>query len=185
MQRWSAAHDSALTRLESGIRVARLDNLFATDRLSPAGGVTETRMSLAGVANFVRIYRQQQAAIERQFQDSFTAASKAHGWTPADARPWYARTSRLEDPTLSALTSSLIDEVDSLLGVLDEQAGTYRLTRNAIHFEDPAAAREYMALRERILGTLDSAKVEGGADRPGPMNYLLQAVGSSRLPIGT
>jgi hypothetical protein len=45
MQRWSAAHDSALTRLESGIRVARLDNLFATDRLSPSTGSSRRRSS--------------------------------------------------------------------------------------------------------------------------------------------
>jgi hypothetical protein len=185
LQRWSAAQDSALARLQSGIRVARLDNLFAADRFSPAGGVTETRMSLAGAANFVRIYRQQQAAIDRRFQDSFTAAAKANGWTPAEARTWYARPPRAEDPALASLTSSLIQGVDSLLGVLDAQAGTYRVTRNAIHFEDPAAAREYMSLRERILGTLDSAKAKGGADRPGPMNYLLEAIGSTHLPIGT
>lgn len=185
LQRWSAAQDSVLARLESGMRVARLDNLFASDRFSPAGGVTETRMSLAGAANFVRIYRQQQAAIDRRFQESFAASAKANGWTPAEARTWYARTSRVEDPQLASLTSSLIQGVDSLLGVLDAQAGTYRLTRNAIHFEDPTAAREYMALRERILGTLDSAKAEGGADQPGPMSYLLRAIGSTHLPIGT
>lgn len=184
LQRWSVAQDSALNRLESGMRVARLDNLFATDRLSPAGGVTETRMSLAGVANFVRIYRQQQAAIDRRFQDSFAVAAKANGWTPADAQTWNARRSRLEGPAMAGLTSSLIQGIDSLLGVLDAQAGTYRLTSNAIHFEDPAAAREYMVLRERIAGTLDSAKAEGAADRPGPMGYLLDAIGSTRLPIG-
>jgi hypothetical protein len=185
LQRWAAAQDSALSRLETGIRVARLNNLFATDRFSPAGGVTETRMSLAGASNFVRIYRQQQAAIDRRFQDSFAVAAKSHGWTPAEARTWYARPPRTEDPAIAGLTSSLLQGIDSLLGVLDAQAGTYRLTRNAIHFEDPAAAREYSALREQILGTLDSAKVEGGGDRPGPMNYLLQAIGATHLPMGT
>ena len=51
-------------------------------------------MSLAGVANFVRVYRQQQAAIEREYQDSFAVASKRRGWTPAKVREWYARPSR-------------------------------------------------------------------------------------------
>jgi hypothetical protein len=183
--RWTAAHDSALARLESGVRVARLNQLFAPTRLGPGGGVTETRMSIAGVANFVRIYRLQQAAIERQYQDAFTTTSKARGWTPADVRLWYTRSARTDSPSLAALTTSLIDGIDSLLGVLDAQAGTYAITRNTIRFEDPAAAREYTTLRERILATMDSARVAGGTDHPGPMSYLLEAIGTTRLPIAS
>jgi hypothetical protein len=183
--RWTAAHDSALARLESGVRVARLNQLNAPTRLSPGGGVTETRMSIAGVANFVRIYRLQQAAIERQYQDAFTTTSKARGWTPADVRLWYTRSARTDSPSLAALTTSLIDGIDSLLGVLDAQAGTYAITRNTIRFEDPAAAREYTTLRERILATMDSARVAGGTDHPGPMSYLLEAIGTTRLPIAS
>jgi hypothetical protein len=183
--RWAAAHDSALARLQSGVRVARLNQLFASSRLTPGDGVTETRMSLAGVANFVRIYRQQQAAIERQYQDSFTATAKSKGWSPADVRQWYAKPSRTDSPTAATLTSTLIEGIDSLLGVLDAQAGTYAVTKNTIRFEDPTAAREYMALRERIVVTVDSARVTGVADRPGPMNYLLQAIGATRLPIAS
>ncbi|HEV8454924.1 MAG TPA: hypothetical protein VGQ24_08540, partial [Gemmatimonadales bacterium] len=66
--RYAGAHDSARERLESGIRVARLGRLFAGPRLNPNGGVTDTRMSLAGAANFIRVYRQQQAAIEAAYQ---------------------------------------------------------------------------------------------------------------------
>ena len=183
--RWTAAHDSALARLESGVRVARLGQLFSSSRLSPGGGITETRMSLAGVANFVRVYRQQQATIERQYQDSFAATSKARGWTPADLKLWYAKPTRADSPTVAGLTASLIEGIDSLLGVLDAQAGTYAVTKNSIRFEDPSAAREYMALRERILMTVDSAKVAGAADHPGPMSYLLQAIGTTRLPLAS
>jgi uncharacterized OsmC-like protein len=42
-----------------------------------------------------------------------------------------------------------------------------------------------MVLREKVLQTVDSARAAGGADRPGPMNYLLQAIGSTRLPIAS
>ena len=51
--RYAAAHESARSRLETGMRVARLSQLFAPSRLSPNGGVTDTRMSLAGAANFI------------------------------------------------------------------------------------------------------------------------------------
>jgi hypothetical protein len=185
LKRWSAAHDSARTRLESGMRVARLNQLFATGRLTPAGGVTETRMSLAGVANFVRVYRQQQTAIDREYQDSFAAASKELGWSPEMMRDWYSKPSRQEPAPLAALTASLIDGIDSLLGVLDAQAGTYTLTTNTIKFEDRGAAREYSALRERITATVDSAKTAGGRDEAGPMSYLLQAIGTTRLPLAS
>jgi len=185
VQRWSAAHDAARERLESGIRVARLGQLFSAGRLTPGGGVTETRMGLAGVENFVRVYRQQQAVIDREYQDSFTVAAKTQGWTPAAVRVWYARGALKETPALAALTSSLIDGIDSLFGVLDAQAGTYTLTKNTIKFEDASAARQFGALRARISAAVDSAKAAGGWELPGPMTYLLQAIGATRLPLAT
>ena len=183
VQRWSAAHEAARERLESGVRVARLSQLFSAGRLTPGGGVTETRMSLAGVANFVRVYRQQQAVIDREYQDSFTVAAKTQGWTPAAVRVWYARGELKETPAMAALTSSLLEGIDSLFGVLDAQAGTYTLTKNTIKFEDAGAAREFTVLRGRIIAAVDSAKVAGGWELPGPMTYLLQAIGTTRLPL--
>ena len=185
VQRWSAAHDVARERLESGIRVARLSQLFSAGRLNPGGAVTETRMSLAGAANFVRVYRQQQAVIDREYQDSFTVAAKTQGWSPAAVRVWYARGGLKETPALAALTSSLLEGVDSLFGVLDAQAGSYTLTKTSIKFEDAGAAREFMALRTRIMAAVDSAKAAGGWELPGPMTYLLQAIGATRLPLAT
>jgi hypothetical protein len=185
VQRWSAAHDAARERLESGIRVARLSQLFSAGRLNPGGGVTETRMSLAGVANFVRVYRQQQAVIDREYQDSFTVAAKTQAWTPAAVRVWFARGELKETPAMAALTSSLLEGIDSLFGVLDAQAGTYTLTKNTIKFEDAGAAREFAALRGRIIAAMDSAKAAGGWEQPGPMTYLLQAIGATRLPQAT
>ena len=142
-------------------------------------------MSLAGLANFVRVYRQQQMTIERQYQDSFAVASKQLGWSAETVRDGYAKPARRESPTLATLTTSLIDGIDSMLGVLDAQAGTYTLTKNVIKFEDPSAARQYAALRERITATVDSARAAGGREQPGPMGYLLQAIGTTRLPLAS
>ena len=181
LQRWTAAHDSARARLESGIRVARLAQLFAPTRLMPNGGLTETRMSLAGVANFIRVYRQQQATIDREYQDSFAVASKQLKWSPVDIRQWYAKPALAESPELAGLTSSLLEGIDSLFGVLDAQAGTYTVTEKSIAFEDASAAREYTLIRQRIAATVDSAKARGAGDT-GPLGQLLQAIGSTRLP---
>lgn len=183
VQSWSGAHATALVRLESGMRVARLNQLFGFGRLSAGGGVTETRMSLAGLANFVRVYRQQQEAIEREYQDSFTVVSKTQGWTPAAVRIWYTKPSLQEPAELAGLTSSVIGGIDSLYGVLDAQAGTYTVTKNTIKFEDASATRAYAALRARITADLESAKAAGAREQAGPMHYLLQAIGSTRLPL--
>lgn len=182
LRRYAAAYDSARTRLQAGMRVARLDQLLAASRLGPGGEVTETRLGLAGAANFIRVYRQQEAAIEKSYQDSFAALSKSHAWSPREARDWYGRTPVKESSALVALTTSLLTSVDSLLGVLDAQAGAYRISKNAIAFEDGTAAQEYSALRQQITATVDSAIAAGGAESPGPLGYLLEAIGTSRLP---
>jgi hypothetical protein len=182
LARWAAAHDSAAARLESGVRVARLSQLLSAGRLTPDGGVTETRMGLAGFANFVRVYREQQAVIEREYQDSFTVASRSQHWSPGEIREWYTKPSRAEPRELVALTSSFLSAMDSLLGVIDAQAGAYQVDGDVIRFEDASAARSYSALRQRVMTTVAAAQRGGGEDTPGPMRYLLQAIGTSRLP---
>jgi hypothetical protein len=183
--RYAAAHDSARVRLETGMRVARLARLFAPSRLSPNGGVTDTRMSLAGAANFIRVYRQQQAAIERAYQDTVTAMARQQGWSPKKVRAWYSRTSRKDPATLELLSGSLLASIDSLLGVLADQAGAYKIRGTAIAFEEPSAGQSYGRLRRRIKEQIDAAVTAGGATSAGPAGLLLQAIGTSSLPRET
>jgi len=183
--RYRAAHDSAESRLEAGMRVARLTKLFAASRLSPNGGVTDTRMSLAGAANFIRVFRQQQALIERAYQDSVNVLARRNRWAPKSVRQWYARPRRKESPTLELISGSLLASIDSVLGVLDAQAGAYKIRGGAIAFEDPMAGQEYGALRRRIQGQIDAAVVAGGSTSSGPAGLLLQAIGTSTLPRET
>jgi hypothetical protein len=183
--RYGAAHDSARSRLESGMRVARLNKLFAASRLSPNGGVTDTRMSLAGAANFIRVYRQQQAAIERAYQDTLTSMARQQGWSPKKVRQWYSRSPRKEAATLELLSGSLVSSIDSILGVLGAEAGAYKIRGTAIAFEDPAAGQTYGALRRRIREQIDAAVAAGGATSPGATGLLLQAIGTTSLPRET
>jgi hypothetical protein len=182
---YEAASHEASARLERGMRVARLNRLFAPARLSPGGGVTDTRLSLAGAANFIRVYRQQQAAIEKAYQDSVTLLSKLHGWTPKEVRQWNSRPLRTETPTLELISGSLLAAIDSVLGVLDDQAGAYKVRGTAIAFEDPAASQAYGPLRRRIKEQIDAAVAAGGATSPGPTGLLLQVIGTSALPRET
>lgn len=183
--RYAAAHDAARTRLETGMRVARLSRLFAAPRLNPNGGVTDTRMSLAGAANFIRVFRQQQATIEDAYQDSVTTLAKQQGWPPKKVREWYSRPPQKEAPTLELLSGSLLASIDSILGVLDAQAGAYKVRGTAIAFEDPTVGQAYAALRRRIKEQIDAAVAAGGATSSGPTGLLLQAIGTTTLPRET
>lgn len=185
ISRYEAAHDSARDRLQAGLRVGRLNHLFASSRLTPGGGVTDTRMSLAGVANAMRVYRQQQAAIERAYQDTVTSLAKRQSWSPRKVRYWYSRTEQKEAPTLVALSSALLSSIDSLFGVLDQEAGAYKLRGTAIAFENPSAGQAYGDLRRRIQEQIDAAVTAGGATAPGPTGMLLQAIGTTTLPRET
>jgi hypothetical protein len=183
--RYGAAHDSAESRLEAGMRVARLTRLFGASRLSPNGGVTDTRMSLAGAANFIRVFRQQQAVIEQAYQDSVNLLAQRNRWAPKKLREWYARPQRKESPTLELISGSLLASIDSVLGILDDQAGAYKIRGGAIAFEDPTAGRAYGGLRRRIKDQIDAAVAAGGGISSGPTGLLLQAIGTSTLPRET
>lgn len=179
---YGKAYESARDRLGSGMRVARLNQLFAATRLTPDGGVTDTRLGLAGVANFIRVYREQEGRIEREFQDSFTTLSKDLGWSPKTAKRWYSREGGKDSPALVSLTERLVAGIDSVLAVLSAEAGAYKLVDGKIRFEDLTASREYSELRRNINAAVDSARIAGGEGSAGPMGHLLKAIGTTRLP---
>jgi hypothetical protein len=179
---YGGAYERARDRLGSGMRVARLNQLFASTRLTPDGGVTDARLGLAGVANFIRVYREQEGAIEREFQDSFTTLSKELGWTPKTAKRWYSRQNGQESPALVPLTDRLVAGIDSVLAVLSAEAGAYKFADGKIRFEDLTASRKYGVLRRNINAALDSARIAGGEQSAGPMGHLLKAIGTTRLP---
>ena len=185
MSRYTVAHDAAQARLETGMRVARLSKLFTASRLSPDGGVTDTRMSLAGAANVIRVYRQQQAAIEKAYQDTVTSLARQQSWSPRKVRQWYSRPPRKEAPALELISGSLVSSIDSLLGVLNAQAGAYKIRGTAIAFEDPTAGQAYGALRRKIKEQIDAIVAAGGAISPGVAGLLLQAIGTTSLPRET
>jgi hypothetical protein len=182
IHRYTAAHDSALSRLAGGIRVARLNQLLSASRLTPDGGVTETRLGLAGVANFIRVYRQQKALIEGEYQDSFSAMAKEQRLPTKALQQWHSRPVPKESQALVALSSRLLVTIDSVLALLTEEAGAYKLGENTIAFEDIEATRRYSGLRRHVSALIDSTRIAGGEESRGPTNYLLQAIGSTRLP---
>ena len=179
---YAAAYDSARTRLETGMRVTRLNQLFAPSRLMPNGGLTETRLALAGAANFIRVYRQQEAAIERQYQDSFSVLSRDRKWPSSVARRWYTRPPLKEPAPMVVMSATFLATVDSVLGVLDDQAGAYYFTEQGVRFEDVVANRRYGELRRHLNSLIETSRMNGGTEPGTPMAHLLQAVGTTQLP---
>jgi len=179
---YDKAYEDARGRLAGGMRVARLNQLFASTRLTPDGGVTDTRLGLAGVTNFIRVYREQEGAIEREFQDSFTTLSKDLGWSPKTAKRWYSREVGKDSPELVSLTDRLVAGIDSVLAVLSAEAGAYKFADGKIRFEDLTASRQYGTLRRSVNAAVDSARIAGGEESAGPMGHLLKAIGKTRLP---
>ncbi len=185
IHRYTAAHDSALSRLAGGIRVARLNQLLAASRLTPDGGVTETRLGLAGFANFIQVYRQQKDVIEGEYQDTFSAMAKEQRLPTKALQQWHSRPVPKESRALMTLSARLLASVDSVLALLTEEAGAYKLGENTIAFEDIQASRRYSTLRRQVNALIDSTRIAGGEESAGPTSYLLQAIGSSRLPRET
>jgi hypothetical protein len=135
--------------------------------------------------NFIRVYRQQQAAVEIAYQDSVDQFARSRRWTPKDLRDWQSRPLRKESPTLELVSESLVTGIDSILGVLDAHAGAYKVRGTAIAFEDPSASLAYGGLRRRIKEQIDAAVSAGAATSSGPTSLLLQAIGTSTLPRET
>jgi hypothetical protein len=185
LRRYETASDSVFARLERGMRVARLGRLFSSSRLTPGGGITDTRRNLAGATSLIRVFRQRQAAIDRAFQDSVAMLAKQHRWSAKQIRQWNSRPLRLETSTIQLASNTLITKIDSLLGVLDAHAGTYKLRGTAIAFEDPVAGKAYGALRRSITEQIEAAISAGWARSSGPTALLLQAIGTSSLPRET
>jgi hypothetical protein len=185
LSRYAAAYDSAHTRLETGLRIMRLNPLFASPRLSASGGVIDTRVSLAGASNVIRVFRAQQAAIEAAYQDSVILLARKNKWPRKKIREWYSRPALQEAPTLKLLSGSLLTTIDSVLGLLDAQAGAYKIRGTAIAFEDPSVGHTYGVLRRRIREQMDAAVAAGGASSGGPTALLLRAIGVTTLPRET
>ena len=180
---YGKAYENARSRLGSGMRVARLNQLFAISRLTPDGGVTDTRLGLAGVTNFIRVYREQEGSIERMYQDSFTAMSKDLGWSPKVAKQWYSR-----DVGQGVVGAGFADRPaarqDRQRTRGAERRGRRLPAGERQHpLRGPRRRAQYGDLRRNINAAMDAARIAGGEESEGPMGYLLKAIGTTRLPV--
>jgi hypothetical protein len=149
--RYNAAHDAALAALESRLRASGVTALFSDSRLA-SGSVSDTRLAVSGIANFIRSYRASDAAIETAYRDS--ALQLASAWKLADEAAWKKIAVRAEDRDAARSADQLLSDISSLLGVLEEQAGGYSIQDGKVTFRDAGATLRYGTLRRRVSDRL-------------------------------
>lgn len=173
--RYNSAHDAAQASLENRLRASGITALFSDGRLTSAS-VSDTRLAVSGIANFIRTYRTQSSAIEAAYRD--TAGQFADGWTDSQAAGWYKGMTRGESQAAVRSADQLLEDVSSLLGVLEEQAGAYTLASGKITFRDAGATLRYGTLRRRIADRLASADSASAV-----ISSLRKVIGPARPPV--
>ena len=173
--RYNAAHDAAEASLENRLRASGITALFSDGRLA-SGSVSDTRLAVSGIANFIRTYRTQVNTIESAYRD--TAGQLSGDWSDSEAAGWYKGMTRGESQAGARSADQLLADVSSLLGVLEEQAGAYSLAAGKITFRDAGATLRYGTLRRRVTDRLASAD-SGSA----VVASLRDVIGSARPPV--
>jgi hypothetical protein len=173
--RYNAAHDAAEASLEGRLRASGITALFSDSRLA-SGSVSDTRIAVSGIANFIRSYRAQASAIEAAYRD--TAGELSAGWSDSEAAGWYKGMTRGESQAKARAADQLLTDISSLLGVLEEQAGAYSLAGGKITFRDAGATLRYGTLRRRVTDRLDSSDSISAVVRS-----LRETIGAARPPV--
>jgi hypothetical protein len=181
--RYQAAYAAARAELETGFRTAGFANLFALDHIASPAGVRAARLSAGTASAYVAKYRRREAEIEEAYADSFAVLSKQLGWSAEERRAWEKHQVLQEKPEVAKLASFLLEQIDSLYGVLSAQERAYEVKDATITFQDASAARAYSELKpwleRRAHQWADSA---GGV--PTTAARILRAIGSTKLPEG-
>jgi hypothetical protein len=173
--RYNAAHDGARASLDNQLRASGITALFSEGRLA-SGNVSDTRLAVAGIANFIRSYRTQANGIEAAYRD--TAGQLSGDWSDSEAAGWYKGMTRGESQASARAADQLLSDISALLGILDEQAGAYSVSDGKITFRDAGATLRYGTLRRRVtdrLASSDSSSAVVGA--------LRGVIGSARPPM--
>jgi hypothetical protein len=183
VSRYQAAYAAARAELETGFRTAGFANLFAPDHIASPAGVRAARLSAGTASAYVAKYRRREAEIEEAYADSFAVLSKQLNWSAEERRAWEKHQVLQEKPEVAKLASFLLEQIDSLYGVLSAQERAYEVKDATITFQDAAAARAYSELKpwleRRAHQWADSA---GGV--PTTAARILRAIGSTKLPEG-
>jgi len=177
--RYDAAYAAARAELETGIRTAGFGNVFAPEHMTSSQGVRTARLSAGTAAAYIARYRRREAEIESAYADSAQALVKS----PVDRRIWDSREVRQESPETAKLATFLLQEIDTVFGVLSSQDGAYEIKDGSITFQVAAAARAYAELRP-WLDRRSHQWADTASGPPSTAAQVLRAIGTTKLPEG-
>ncbi len=181
--RYQAAYAAARAELETGFRTAGFANLFALDHIASPAGVRAARLSAGTASAYVAKYRRREAEIEEAYTDSFAVLSKQLNWSAEERRAWEKHQVLQEKPEVAKLASFLLEQIDSLYGVLSAQERAYEVKDATITFQDAGAARAYSELKPWLERRAHQWADSGGGV-PTTAGRILRAIGSTKLPEG-
>ncbi len=181
--RYQAAYAAARAELETGFQTAGFADLFAPDHLDSPKGVQAARLASGTASAYVARYRRREAEIEQAYADSFAVLSKQLNWSAEGRKAWEHRQVLQEKPEVAKLASFLLEQLDSLYGVLSSQEGAYEIKDGRITFQDAKAARAYAELRP-WLDRRANQWADTASGVPTAAARVLRAMGSTKLPEG-
>jgi hypothetical protein len=183
VSRYQAAYAAAQAELETGFQTAGFANLFAPDRLDSPKGVQVARLAAGTASAYVARYRRREAEIEQAYADSFAVLSKQLNWSAEGRKAWEKHQVLQEKPEIAKLASFLLEQIDSLYGVLSSQEGAYDIKDGQITFQDAKAAHAYAEIRP-WLDRRANLWADTASGVPTTAARVLRAMGATKLPEG-
>jgi hypothetical protein len=160
------AYADARSEMDDGFDYVSFRRVFAPSRFAAPESVRATRRMVAAAGNILRVYRGREVMLEQTYR-------------PDDPG---GRGSLREPFETAEASRALLADVDSLFGLLVSQQGRYSYTNDAVHFQEPRAARSYNQLRAEIVHTLSDWRDSSGASNRVTLPRLLQALGGTLPP---
>jgi hypothetical protein len=181
--RYQAAYAAARAELETGFRTAGFGNVFAAERLASPQGVRAARLSAGTASAYVAKYRRREGEIEQAYADSFATLSKLLAWSADERRAWENHQLLREKPEIAKLAAFLLEQIDSLYGVLSSQERAYEIKDGTITFQDAKAAHAYSELSP-WLDRRAHQWADTASGVPTTAARVLRAIGSTKPPEG-
>ncbi len=159
-QTYAAAYADAQETLEEAFGLAGVTDLFSPGRFRESDSIRSVRRSVAAAGNILRTYHDEEVRLEQTY-------------FPGGAGP----TSLRETYETAEAGRTLLSLADSLFALLLAEEGRYSTARNRVRFADPAIARRYGDLRDRIVELTEAIpsipREDGGIGATGRLRRVL------------
>src|SRR5262245_17936124 len=138
----SAGRQLADSAEQLGIR-----RLLSDGKQATADSVLRTRQLLGALRDLLTGYRSVQQLTALAYRDTAQLLVKSGFWSKPDMEEWRLYPSSIESAFEAAQSDTLLSALDQLYGLLQDQAGRYRLVNGRFQFEETAKGLQYEKLR--------------------------------------